>query len=158
MKRRLLTLSWIGSDDLPCGYLTPGPSPALLVPAGQWWNAAAWGWWVSSQSEARAEYCWPIRAVCSWGKQSGAQCRDFLKAEQFTEVWVVAGLTKEKPVLLVLTNQRTGIYCNLSRPCCRLSRAASLRQLPDQNGSRLVNTGTEKNSSNTQLLAQIELK
>ena len=66
--------------------------------------------------------------------------------------------TNEKPVLLLLTNQRTEIYSSLSRPCCRLSRAASLRQLPDQNGSRLVNTGTEWNSSNTQLFAQIELK
>jgi len=28
----------------------------------------------------------------------------------------------------------------------------------DQNGTGLVNTGTEENSSNTQLLAKIELK
>ena len=96
-------MNWIRRPSLWLPDPWPPPSPPGAG-AGQWWNAAAWGWWVSSQSEARAEYFWPIRAVCSWGKQSGAQCRDFLKAEQFTEVWVVAGLTKEKPVLLVLTN------------------------------------------------------
>lgn len=97
-----LDLSWIGSDDLPCGYLTPGPSPvsapapspsATLLDSGEMLQHDDW----ESAANQRAE-----RSIANqsemWAKQSGAQCRDFLKAEQSKEVWVEDGRTKEKTV------------------------------------------------------------